>query len=146
MGLWRRRVSHPTGHRRLWTRPATWPTAAGPFLGRRVPPLFGDFLQAFVCARSHSRTILAVVSGLVLAASAAISDDVYTNIIKGGKAEQSQQIRAARITSAIVGAAVGVAIAFLAEKQNVGAFGRPSFRRVGAGVLPAVVLHCSGRK
>ena len=108
------------------------------FLGADFNPLFGDFLQAFICAVAFA-TILAVVSGLVLAASAAISHDVYTNIIKDGKAEPAQQIRAARITSAVVGAA-GVAIAFAAEKQNVAHLVALAFAVSAAGVLPAVVL------
>ncbi|MCK7582488.1 MAG: hypothetical protein MZV65_47500 [Chromatiales bacterium] len=55
-------------------------------------------------------------------------------MIKGGKAEQSQQIRAARITSAIVGI-TGVAIAFAAEKQNVAHLVALGFRRVSGWCL-----------
>jgi cation/acetate symporter len=108
------------------------------FLGSEFHPLLGDFLQAFVCAVAFA-TILAVVSGLVLAASAAISHDVYTNIIKRGNAEPAQQVRAARITSAVVGA-VAVAIAFAAERQNVAHLVALAFAVSAAGVLPAVVL------
>ena len=108
------------------------------FLGSEFHPLLGDFLQAFVCAVAFA-TILAVVSGLVLAASAAISHDVYTNIIKRGKAEPAEQVRAARITSAVVGA-VAVAIAFAAERQNVAHLVALAFAVSAAGVLPAVVL------
>jgi cation/acetate symporter len=108
------------------------------FLGSEFHPLLGDFLQAFVCAVAFA-TILAVVSGLVLAASAAISHDVYTNIIKRGKADPAEQVRAARITSAVVGA-VAVAIAFAAERQNVAHLVALAFAVSAAGVLPAVVL------
>jgi cation/acetate symporter len=86
-------------------------------LGNQIAPFAGDFLLAFLCAVAFA-TILAVVSGLVLAASAAISHDIYVNIVKGGHADQHEQVRAARITSVIVGA-VAIIIAILAEGQNV---------------------------
>ena len=56
-------------------------------LGGGAGSLGGDIFLAFICAVAFA-TILAVVSGLVLAASAAIAHDVYVNIIKDGKADQ----------------------------------------------------------
>ena len=114
------------------------------FLGSEFHPLFGDFLQAFVCAVAFA-TILAVVSGLVLACSAAISHDVYTNVIKDGHAEQKDQMRAARITSFVVGL-IGIVIAFAAEKQNVAHLVALAFAVSAAGVLPAVVLTLYWKK
>ncbi len=114
------------------------------FLGAEFHPVFGDFLQAFVCAVAFA-TILAVVSGLVLACSAAISHDVYTNVIKNGRAEQSDQMRAARITSLVVGL-MGMGIAFAAEKQNVAHLVALAFAVSASGVLPAVVLTLFWRK
>ncbi len=114
------------------------------FLGSEFHPLFGDFLQAFVCAVAFA-TILAVVSGLVLACSAAISHDVYTNVIKNGRAEQREQMRAARITSFLVGI-VGIIIAFAAEKQNVAHLVALAFATSASGILPAVVLSLYWKK
>jgi cation/acetate symporter len=114
------------------------------FLGGEFHPLLGDLLQAFICAVAFA-TILAVVSGLVLASSAAISHDVYTNVIKDGKAEQSEQIKAARITAGVVGI-IGVAIAFLAERQNVAHLVALAFAVSAAGVLPTVVFSLFWRK
>ncbi|MBI5252000.1 MAG: cation acetate symporter [Desulfomonile tiedjei] len=114
------------------------------YLGNWFHPLFGDFLQAFVCAVAFA-TILAVVSGLVLASSAAISHDIYTNVIKDGKAEQTEQIKAARITSAVVGTA-GVLIALAAETQNVAHLVALAFAVAAAGNLPTVVLSLFWKK
>ncbi|MBK8335165.1 MAG: cation acetate symporter [Sterolibacteriaceae bacterium] len=114
------------------------------FLGAEFHPIFGDFLQAFVCAVAFA-TILAVVSGLVLACSAAISHDVYTDVIKNGRAEQSDQMRAARITSLVVGL-MGMGIAFAAEKQNVAHLVALAFAVSASGVLPAVVLTLFWKK
>ncbi len=114
------------------------------YLGSWFHPLFGDFLQAFVCAVAFA-TILAVVSGLVLASSAAISHDIYTNVIKEGKASQAEQVRAARITSAVVGVA-GVLVALACETQNVAHLVALAFAVAAAGNLPTVVFSLFWRK
>ena len=67
-------------------------------LGADIAPVVGDIFLAFLCSVAFA-TILAVVSGLVLAASAAIAHDIYVNIIKDGHADQHEQVMAARITS-----------------------------------------------
>ena len=113
-------------------------------LGNSFYPLAGDVLLAFLSAVAFA-TILAVVSGLVLAASAAISHDIYVNIIKGGKADQHEQVRAARITSVCVGA-VAVIIGILAEGQNVAHLVALAFAVASAGNLPTVVLSLFWRK
>lgn len=113
-------------------------------LGNQIAPFLGDFLLAFLCAVAFA-TILAVVSGLVLAASAAISHDIYVNIIKGGHADQSQQIRAARITSLIVGT-IAVIIGIAAERQNVAHLVALAFAVASSGNLPVVVLSLFWRK
>jgi len=114
------------------------------YLGNMFHPLFGDFFQAFVCAVAFA-TILAVVSGLVLASSAAVSHDIYTNIIKGGKAEQKQQVTAARVAAFCVGL-VGLLIALGAENQNVAHLVALAFAVSAAGVLPTVVLSLFWKK
>lgn len=114
------------------------------FLGNDFSPFMGDFFQALVCAVAFA-TILAVVSGLVLACSAAISHDIYNNVIKEGKADQTEQMKVARITSGVVGLA-GVLIAIAAEKQNVAHLVALAFAVSAAGVLPTVVLSLFWKK
>lgn len=114
------------------------------YLGNWFHPLFGDFFQAFVCAVAFA-TILAVVSGLVLASSAAVSHDIYTNVIKGGKADQKQQVTAARIAAFCVGT-TGLLIALTAEKWNVAHLVALAFAVSAAGVLPTVVLSLFWKK
>ena len=113
-------------------------------LGNQIAPYIGDVLLAFLCAVAFA-TILAVVSGLVLAASAAISHDIYVSVIKAGKAEQREQVRAARITSLCVGI-VAVIIGILAEGQNVAHLVALAFAVASAGNLPTVVLCLFWRK
>jgi cation/acetate symporter len=113
-------------------------------LGGDIAPIFGDILLAFLCAVAFA-TILAVVSGLVLAASAAIAHDIYVNVIKDGHADQHEQVMAARITSFVVGA-VGIFIGIAAEKQNVAHLVALAFAVAASGNLPVVVMSLFWRK
>ena len=107
-------------------------------LGGGAGSIGGDMLLAFICAVAFA-TILAVVSGLVLAASAAIAHDVYVNIIKDGKADQQTQVRVARITSLFVGIAA-ILMGLAAEKENVVALVALAFAVAASGNFPAVML------
>ncbi len=113
-------------------------------LGNQIAPIVGDTLLAFLCAVAFA-TILAVVSGLVLAASAAIAHDVYVSLIKQGHATQKQQIMAARVTSFAVGASA-IFIGIAAEKQNVAQLVALAFALAASGNLPVVVLSLFWRK
>jgi cation/acetate symporter len=113
-------------------------------MGADIAPIFGDLFLAFLCAVAFA-TILAVVSGLVLAASAAIAHDIYVNVIKDGHADQHEQVMAARITSFVVGAC-GIIIGIAAEKQNVAHLVALAFAVAASGNLPVVVLSLFWRK
>ena len=113
-------------------------------LGAEIAPILGDIFLAFLCSVAFA-TILAVVSGLVLAASAAIAHDIYVNVIKDGHADQHEQVMAARITSLVVGA-VGIIIGIIAEKANVAHLVALAFAVASSGNLPVVVLSLFWRK
>ncbi|MFZ4859338.1 MAG: cation acetate symporter [Desulfuromonadaceae bacterium] len=113
-------------------------------LGADISPIIGDIFLAFLCSVAFA-TILAVVSGLVLAASAAIAHDIYVNVIKDGHADQHEQVMAARITSLVVGA-VGIVIGIIAEKANVAHLVALAFAVASSGNLPVVVLSLFWRK
>ncbi|MBT1076197.1 solute symporter family protein [Geobacter grbiciae] len=113
-------------------------------LGGDISPFLGDLLLAFLCAVAFA-TILAVVSGLVLAASAAIAHDIYVNVIKDGHADQHEQVMAARITSLCVGTA-GILIGIAAEKANVAHLVALAFAVASSGNLPVVVMSLFWRK
>ncbi len=113
-------------------------------MGADIAPIVGDLFLAFLCSVAFA-TILAVVSGLVLAASAAIAHDIYVNVIKDGHADQHEQVMAARITSFVVGA-VGIVIGISAEKQNVAHLVALAFAVASSGNLPVVFLSLFWRK
>ncbi|MFB4169718.1 cation acetate symporter [Virgibacillus sp. JSM 102003] len=64
--------------------------------------LGGDFLMAFIAAISFT-TIVAVVAGLVISATTAVSHDIYYHIFKKRQTTEKKQIRAAQWTAFVVG-------------------------------------------
>jgi cation/acetate symporter len=113
-------------------------------LGFAIKPLLGDVLLALLCAVTFV-TIVAVVAGLVLATSAAISHDIYVGVIRGGRADQHEQVTAARITSLIVGA-LAVVLGMVSERQNVAHLVALAFAVAASGNLPTVVLSLFWRR
>ncbi|TWJ33616.1 solute symporter family protein [Geobacter argillaceus] len=113
-------------------------------MGADISPIIGDIFLAFLCSVAFA-TILAVVSGLVLAASAAIAHDIYVNVIKDGHADQHEQVMAARITSLVVGA-IGIVIGIMAEKANVAHLVALAFAVASSGNLPVVFLSLFWKK
>ncbi len=64
--------------------------------------LGGDFLMAFISAVAFA-TILAVVTGLVIASSTSFSYDIYNHILRKGKATEKQQLKMAKWTAVGLG-------------------------------------------
>ena len=92
-------------HRRRSTRAATWPGRCSRSSSAAAPTRWlGNLFLAFVAAVAFA-TIVAVVAGLVLASAQRMSHDIWVGIIKGEHATQQQEVRAARISALIVGAA-----------------------------------------
>ncbi len=88
--------------------------SAAPLLAFRIG---GVVLLGIVSAVAFA-TILAVVAGLTLAASASFAHDVYANVIRRGKADPQSEIRVARLTAIVIGflAIVG---GIVADGQNI---------------------------
>jgi len=77
----------------------------------------GNVFLGFISAVAFA-TILAVVAGLRLAGSSAVSDDLYRTVVKKGKADSASELRVSRMTTVALGVvAVLLGIAF--EKQNI---------------------------
>ncbi len=77
----------------------------------------GDVLTGFMSAVSFA-TILAVVAGLTVSGAAAISHDLYAEVLKQGKPDSKAELRITRIAVFVIGIiAVLLGIAF--EKENV---------------------------
>ena len=77
----------------------------------------GDIFFGFISAVAFA-TILAVVAGLTLSGASAVSHDLYSTVMKGGKADSASELKVSRMTTVVLGiVAVALGIAF--EKQNI---------------------------
>ncbi len=108
------------------------------FLGGGPGSLAGDLFLAFVCAVAFA-TIIAVVSGLILAVSAAVAHDFYVNVLKDGKPDQQQQIRVARITAIGIGV-VAILLGIACESQNIAHLVVLAFAMTASSNFPVILL------
>jgi len=77
----------------------------------------GTVLLGIVAAVAFA-TILAVVAGLTITASASFAHDVYANIVRRGRAEPASEVRVARRTAVVIGM-LAIVGGILANGQNV---------------------------
>ncbi len=121
---------------------------AGPllaqFLGGGPESMLGNLFLAFVAAVAFA-TIVAVVAGLVLASASAMSHDIWVGVVRGEKATQDEEVRAARISSILVGV-LAIAIGILAKGQNVAHLVALAFAVAASGNLPCVLMTLYWRK
>jgi cation/acetate symporter len=80
---------------------------AAPGRGDSAVPLLafklGGTLLLGIVASVAFATILAVVAGLTITASACFAHDVYAGILRDGDAEPAEEVRVARITAVVIG-------------------------------------------
>jgi cation/acetate symporter len=88
--------------------------SAAPLLAYEIG---GAVLLGVVSAVAFA-TILAVVAGLTLTASASFAHDVYANMIKHGQADPRSEVRVARLTAVVVGL-LAIVGGIAANGQNV---------------------------
>lgn len=106
--------------------------------------LGGDFLKAFISAVVFA-TILAALSGLVIATTGAISHDIYGKLLRKGIVDHKQQLKVARVATFSV-AIVAMLIALLVEKQNVAFLATLAIAIAASATLPALLLTMYWRK
>jgi cation/acetate symporter len=97
----------------------------------------GSILLAIIAAVAFT-TILAVVAGLTLTASASFAHDVYANVLRHGKPQPGAEIRVARITAVIIGC-LSIAGGILAINQNVASLVALAFAIAASANLPTIL-------
>lgn len=102
--------------------------------------LGGEVFFAFISAVAFA-TILAVVAGLTISASTSFAHDFFTNVIHHGKEHRpGEEVRVARITAFVVGAAaIGIAI-LLGPAVNVAFLVGLAFAVAASANLPVIVF------
>ena len=97
-------------------------------------PIFFAFISAVAFA-----TIVAVVAGLVVAASSAFAHDFYSNVIRGGNASEQEQFRAARFTAVGISVAA-ILLAIPAQNLNVAFLVALAFAVAASANVPVILL------
>ncbi|WP_338604879.1 cation acetate symporter [Saccharopolyspora sp. SCSIO 74807] len=100
--------------------------------------LGGPWLLGFISAVAFA-TILAVVAGLTITASASFAHDIYANVIKNGQVDDKQQeVKVARITAVVIGV-VSILGGIAANGQNVAFLVALAFAVAASANLPTLL-------
>jgi cation/acetate symporter len=99
--------------------------------------LGGTLLLGIISAVAFA-TILAVVAGLTITASASFAHDIYAQVLKRGEADPGKEVRVARIAAAVFG---GLAIlgGIAANGQNIAFLVALAFAIAASANLPTIL-------
>jgi len=100
--------------------------------------LGGTVLLGIIAAVAFA-TILAVVAGLTITASASFAHDIYANVIKRGKVDgKAEEVKVARITAVVIGI-VAIFGGILANGQNIAFLVALAFAVAASANLPTIL-------
>ncbi|MCY1253394.1 Cation/acetate symporter ActP [compost metagenome] len=98
----------------------------------------GNVFLGFICAVAFS-TILAVVAGLTLAGSSAISHDLYAKVLRQGTATDKDEMRVSRMTTLVLGV-LSILLGILFEKQTIAFIVSLTFSIAASSNFPVLLL------
>ena len=104
----------------------------------------GTPFMGFISAVAFA-TILAVVAGLTLSGAAAVSHDLWVNVVRGGSAPEQEQLRVARVSTVVLGV-VAIGLGILFKGQNVAFMVALAFAIAASANFPALVLSTFFRR
>ncbi|GAD83172.1 solute symporter family protein [Nocardia asteroides] len=90
-------------------------------------------------------TILAVVAGLTITASASFAHDIYASVLKKGKVDERKQVRVSRITAVVIGV-LAIGLGILANGQNIAFLVALAFAVAAAANLPTILYSLFWRR
>jgi cation/acetate symporter len=114
---------------------------AAPLLAETVG---GTAFLGFIAAVAFA-TILAVVAGLTLAGAAALSHDLWVNVVRVGRASETEQLRVARTATVLLGL-LSIALGIAFKGQNVAYMVGLAFAIAASANFPALVLSVFWRR
>jgi cation/acetate symporter len=106
--------------------------------------LGGEVLLGLISAVAFA-TILAVVAGLTITASASFAHDVYASVIKKGEASPDAEVRVARTTALVVGV-VAIVGGIIANGQNIAFLVALAFAVAASANLPTILYSLFWKK
>jgi cation/acetate symporter len=102
-------------------------------------PFFG-FIAAVAFA-----TILAVVAGLTLSGAAALSHDLWVNVVRHGEAPEREQLRVARLATLAMGI-IAIALGIALKGQNIAFMVGLAFAIAASANFPALLMSIYWRR
>ncbi|WNG86309.1 cation acetate symporter [Mycobacterium sp. ITM-2016-00317] len=94
-------------------------------------------------------TILAVVAGLTITASASFAHDIYASVLRGGPGKkpvtEAEQVRVSRITAVVLGV-LAIGLGILANGQNIAFLVALAFAVAAAANLPTIIYSLYWRR
>ncbi|WP_441327482.1 solute symporter family protein [Kocuria sp.] len=99
--------------------------------------LGGSVLLGIIAAVAFA-TILAVVAGLAITASASFAHDIYSNVIKKGNSSAKEELRVAKLTVVVIGV-VSILGGIGAQGQNVAFLVALAFAVAASANLPTIL-------
>ncbi len=108
--------------------------AAAPLLALE---LWGPLFMAAISAVAFA-TVLAVVAGLAITASASVAHDIYDAVLRDGQSSEEEQVRVSRITVVVIGVA-SIILGILAMSQNVAFLVSLAFAIAASANLPTIL-------
>ncbi len=97
----------------------------------------GTIFMAVISAIAFA-TILAVVAGLAITASASVAHDIYNSVIRNGEATEEEQVRVSRITVVVIGI-LAIVLGIGAMGQNIAFLVALAFGIAAAANLPTII-------
>ena len=106
--------------------------------------LGGEIFMGIISAVAFA-TILAVVAGLAISASASLAHDIYNGVFKHGQASEAAQLRVSRITVVVIGLA-SIGLGILAMGQNIAFLVALAFAVAASANLPTIIYSLFWRR
>jgi cation/acetate symporter len=105
----------------------------------------GDAFLAIIAGVAFA-TILAVVAGLVLSASAAVSHDIWSNVVRKGKDSDREEVVVAKIAALAIGAVAILVAVIGGAGLNVSFMVGLAFAVAASANFPALLLALTWRR
>jgi cation/acetate symporter len=98
----------------------------------------GNLLLGFLAAVTFA-TILAVVAGLALAGAAAVSHDLYANVLRKGNVTEESEVRVTKVATLVVGV-IAIMLGILFKGQNLAFLVALAFGIAASANFPVLIL------
>jgi cation/acetate symporter len=115
------------------------------FLGGGEGTFGGDLFLAIIAGVAFA-TILAVVAGLVLSASAAVAHDVWSNIVRKGKESDHEEVVVAKVAAFSIGGIAMLIAVWQGSDLNVSYMVGLAFAVAASANFPALLLALTWRR